>query len=101
MAASFWAREIVNGFILFKQVKRIYKSKKERNAKFDLDLAPINTETMSKDIRDIYKRLGVNCSSVLIFGDSIRRPWTLTFERDYLVERLTNANEYTIDMLPK
>lgn len=101
LAASFWAHEIVTGFIIFKEIKRICKTKKERDAKFDFDLTPINTDTMSKDIRDIYRRLGVNCKSVLIFGDSVRQPWTLTFEREYLADRLLNVNGYTSGMLPK
>lgn len=72
-----------------------------QNAKFDVDLAPINTDIMTDDIKKIYKELGVNCRGTLIFGDTARRPWSLQFDRDFLIERSTNINAYTVDIVKK
>lgn len=99
--AQFWANRVAEGFALFKQVKRVFKAKKERNAEFELDLAPLNTDGMTKEMRDVYRRMGVNCGEVLIFGDTIRRPWTLTFSRRYMHERAVAVNEYTRAVLER
>lgn len=56
---------------------------------------------MTKEIRNIYKDMGVNCNSVLIFGDTIQRPWTLTFDRVYINERINNCSRYTADVIEK
>lgn len=68
---------------------------------FDVDLAPINTDIMTEDIRKMYKELGVNYRGTLIFGDTVRRPWSLQFDRNFLYERAININEYTIDIVKK
>lgn len=82
-------------------MKRAFKKRKEKNSDFVIDLAPLNTHEMNEDIRDVYKRLGVNCSGVLIFGDTIRRPWTLTFSHYYVYEHMASVNVYTKDVLEK
>lgn len=64
-------------------------------------MAPINTDIMTDDIKKIYKELGVNYRGTLIFGDTVRRPWSLQFDSDFLIERSTNINEYTIDIIKK
>lgn len=56
---------------------------------------------MNSEIRNIYKNLGINCSGILLFGDTIRRPWTLTFNHEYINNRLINVNEYTHELLDK
>lgn len=99
--AQFWANRVAEGFALFKRVKRVFKAKKERNAEFELDLAPLNTDGMTKEMREVYRRLGVNCGEVLIFGDTIRRPWTLTFSRRYMQERAVVVNEFTRAVLER
>lgn len=99
-AASFWLKQISIGYQTFKAFKRICKDKKEKNSAFNIDMTKLNTEEMSPEIRAIFKNnLNVNCSNVLIFGDSIRRPWSLLFDRDYITERLINVNEYTCDII--
>lgn len=72
-----------------------------QNTKFDVDLAPINTDIMTDDIKKIYKELGVNYRGTLIFGDTVRRPWSLQFDRDFLIERSTSINEFTVDIVKK
>lgn len=99
--AQFWANQIAAGFLLFVDVKRAFKKRKERNGDFVIDLAPLNTDAMNDDIRAVYRRLGVNCSGVLIFGDTIRRPWTLTFSRHFVDEHLAAVNGYTKAVLAK
>lgn len=64
-------------------------------------MAPINTDIMTDDIKQIYKQLGVNYRGTLIFGDTVRRPWSLYFDRDFLMERATNINQYTVDVVKK
>lgn len=125
-AASFWANEIATGFINFKQFKHFYKTKKEKvssmrsitmnlihmckysirlfylqNSKFDIDMAPINTDIMTDDIKQIYKQLGVNYNGTLIFGDTARRPWSLHFDREFLMDRAMNINQFTVDVVKK
>ncbi|XP_031640748.1 uncharacterized protein LOC116352352 [Contarinia nasturtii] len=100
-AASFWTNEIATGFLVFKEFKMLYKMKREKNSKFDVDMAPINTDIMTDDIKKIYKELGVNYRGTLIFGDTVRRPWSLQFDCDFLIERSTNINEYTVDIVKK
>lgn len=56
---------------------------------------------MSDEIRKIYKNLGVNCDGVLIFGDTVQRPWGVEFENDFITERILKANKYTKDMIDK
>lgn len=72
-----------------------------QNQNFVIDLAPVNTDIMNSDIRSIYKNLGVNCSGILIFGDTVRRPWTLTFNQNYIYDRIVNGNTYTKNLLDK
>lgn len=72
-----------------------------QNKDFIIDLAPVNTDTMTKEIRNIYKDMGVNCNSVLIFGDTIQRPWTLAFDRVYINERINNCSRYSVDVIEK
>lgn len=72
-----------------------------QNAKFDVDMAPINTDIMTDDIKQIYKQLGVNYNGTLIFGDTVRRPWSLQFDREFLMERAMNINQYTVDVVIK
>lgn len=64
-------------------------------------MAPINTDIMSDDIKHIYKKLGVDLKGTLIFGDTVRRPWSLHFDRNYLMDRALNLNEYTIAIIKK
>lgn len=56
---------------------------------------------MTDDIKKIYKELGVNYRGTLIFGDTVRRPWSLQFDRDFLIERSININEFTVDIVKK
>lgn len=100
-AASFWSKQIIIGYETFKAFKRICKQKKEKNPEFCIDMTRINTEEMTPEIRGIYKNnLGINnCNNILIFGDTIRRPWSLLFDREYISERLVNVNEYTSDIM--
>lgn len=56
---------------------------------------------MSDDIRKIYKNLGVKCDGVLVFGDTVQRPWGLGFGDDFINERIYRANKYTRDMIEK
>lgn len=100
-AASFWCTQIVVGFTIFNQFKNEYKAKKEKNANFELDMAPINTEFMTDELKRIYKKLNINCSGSLIFGDTVRRPWALHFDRDFLLQRCFNINPYTIAAVRK
>lgn len=64
-------------------------------------MAPINTDIMTDDIKMIYKELGVNYRDTLIFGDTVRRPWSLQFDSDFLIERSININEYTVGIVKK
>lgn len=73
----------------------------QQRSDYDIDMAPINTDIMTNDIKQIYKTLGVDLKGTLIFGDTVRRPWSLHFDRDYLMERAFNLNEYTIAIIRK
>lgn len=64
-------------------------------------MAPINTDIMTDDIRKMYKELGVNYRGTLIFGDTVRRPWSLQFDQDFLYERAININAYTIEIVKR
>lgn len=64
-------------------------------------MAPINTDIMTEDIKQIYKKLDIDLKGTLIFGDTVRRPWSLHFDRDYLMERALNLNEYTVAVIRK
>lgn len=66
-----------------------------------MDTAPVNTDIMSDDIKRIYKSLGIDYKGTLIFGDTVRRPWSLHFDRNFLIERIENINQYTIDIIKK
>lgn len=99
--ASFWTNNIVDGFTLLRDVKRVLKNRKEKNSASNIDLSVINTNEMSDEIRRIYKSLGVNCDGVLIFGDTVQRPWGVEFENDFITERILKANKYTKEMIEK
>lgn len=66
-----------------------------------MDTAPINTDIMTNDIKRIYKNLGIDYKGTLIFGDTVRRPWSLNFDRNFLIDRVENINQYTIDIVKK
>ena len=67
----------------------------------NIDLSLINTNAMSDDLRKIYKNLGVNCDEVLIFGDTVQRPWGVELENDFITERVLKVNKYTRGMIDK
>lgn len=100
-AASFWANEIAQGFLLLKEFKNFYKSKREKRSNFELDFTSINNDVMTDDVKEIYRKLNADTKGTLIFGDSLRRPWSLYFERSYLMERAQQLNEYSIDLVEK
>lgn len=65
-------------------------------------MAPVNTDIITDDIKKIYKEIGFHSSRAkLIFGDTIRRPWDLFFNRNYILERVYNVNNYTKDIIEK
>ncbi|KAJ6642527.1 Esterase SG1, partial [Pseudolycoriella hygida] len=99
--ASFWINKIVDGFTLLRDVKKLLKNKKEKDSSNNIDLSLINTNGMSDDLRKIYKKLGVNCDGVLIFGDTTQRPWGVEFENDFITERILKANKYTKEIIEK
>lgn len=67
-----------------------------------MDTAPINTDIMTDEIKKIYKDMGVRTNGAkLIFGDTVRRPWALFFDRNYIMERALNVNEYTQHAIEK
>lgn len=66
-----------------------------------MDFEVVNTDVMTKDMRNVYKELGVRCNGILIFGDSIRRPWTLSFDRNYINDRIGAVNEFTAAVIEK
>lgn len=67
-----------------------------------MDIAPINTGFMPNDIKKIYKEIGLRATgSKLIFGDTVRRPWDLYFDRNYIIDRVLNVNEYTKDVIER
>lgn len=67
-----------------------------------MDIAPINTGFLPDEIKQIYKEIGLRAtSSKLIFGDTVRRPWDLYFDRGYIMDRVLNVNEYTRDVIEK
>lgn len=72
-----------------------------QRSNFDIDMAIINTDVLTDDIKQIYKQLGVDFKATLIFGDTVRRPWSLHFDRDYLMERALNLNEFTVAVIRK
>lgn len=100
-AASFWCNEIAHGFRLFKEFKNFYKSKKEKKANYDLDLTSINNDVMTDDVKEIYRKLGTDTRGTLIFGDTVRRPWSLHFDRNFLMDRVVNLNEFTVELVKK
>lgn len=100
-AASFWCNEIAHGFRLFKEFKNFYKTKKEKKLNYDLDLTSINNDVMTDDVKEIYKKLGADTRGTLIFGDTIRRPWSLHFDRMFLMDRVINLSEYTVELVKK
>lgn len=66
------------------------------------DLTPIiGINEITDEIKNIYDIIDVNCSENLIFGDTIHRPWTLSFNQLYVLQRLNNINKYTKEILKK
>ncbi|XP_055909683.1 uncharacterized protein LOC129944345 [Eupeodes corollae] len=98
-AASFWANQIVLGFIAFRSCKEIYKIEKEENPTQNFDLNSLNFDNTSKRVLQFYARCGINSKTTLIFGDSVRRPWVWTFKREFITERILFVNEYSIEVL--
>lgn len=67
-----------------------------------MDMTPVNTDVVPEDIKKIYKEIGFQSNKAkLIFGDTIRRPWDLFFNRNYILERAYNINDYTKDIIEK
>lgn len=98
-AVSFWANQIVLGFIAFRRCKEIFKIEKEENPGDRFDLNSLNFDNTSKRVLQFYSRSGINPKTTLIFGDSVRRPWVWTFDKEFIAERLQFINEYSIDIL--
>ncbi|XP_055845705.1 uncharacterized protein LOC129911793 [Episyrphus balteatus] len=97
--ASFWANQIVLGFIAFRRCKEIFKIEREENPDQNFDLNSLNFDNTSKRVLKFYSRSGINPKTALIFGDSVRRPWVWTFDKEFVEERVRFVNEYSIDIL--
>ncbi|XP_055373303.1 uncharacterized protein LOC129606780 [Condylostylus longicornis] len=94
--ASFWANEIVVGFSAFEKFKVYCKTRKEKDSDFHIEKKHINDhKILSKEIKRIYSILDIDASSIIIFGDHYKRPWCLSFSKNYIEERLKNVTEYT------
>lgn len=98
-AVSFWANQIVLGFIAFRSCKKIFKIEKEENPNDKFDLITLNFDNTSKRLLRFYTRCGINPKTTLIFGDSVRRPWVWTFSVQFIQERVRCVNEYSIEIV--
>lgn len=56
---------------------------------------------MSDELRKIYKNMDVNCDGVLIFTDTVQKPFDVEFEDDYVRERCLNPTKYSKDVIGK
>lgn len=122
--ASFWANKIVDGYKMLRDIKRVVKNRKDKvSASFDnfhrmfahrilpffflqnptdnIDLSLLNTSAMSDELRKIYKNMDVNCDGVLIFTDTVQKPFDVEFEDDYVRERCLNPTKYSKDVIGK
>lgn len=97
--AAFWANKIVEASMVFKEFKQTCKNDRETDPTKFKNIQSINAEIMGKEIRKVYKRLGIKGKNVLIFGDSIKKPFELNFTKDYILERVLNINEFTEDLV--
>lgn len=94
--AGFWANEIVKGFIAFEKLRVYCNEKNIGDTKRPLEL---KTMMIAKETQKAYKKLRIDMDRTLIFGDSLKRPWRLTFDREYIVERMETMNEFTSDVV--
>lgn len=94
--AGFWANEIVKGFIAFERL-RIYCN--ENNVQDTKRPLALKTMTISKEVQKAYKKLRIDTNKTLVFGDSLKRPWRLTFDRNYILERMEQVNEFSADVV--
>lgn len=72
-----------------------------QNSKTALSLSTINVKAISRDLLEAYESLGYDVKATLMFGDSIKCPWTLSFTREYLLKRVEHINEYTVDIIKR
>lgn len=94
--AGFWANQIVKGFIAFERLRVYCNQNNIGDTKRPLEL---KTMMIAKDTQKAYKKLRIDMERTLIFGDSLKRPWRLTFDREYITKRMENVNEYTSDVV--
>ncbi|KAL5290948.1 LAS1L family protein [Megaselia abdita] len=94
--SGFWANEIVKGFVAFQRLRVYCYEKNIGDTKRPLDLKGM---IIAKEIQKAYKKLRIDTERTLIFGDSLKRPWRLTFDREYILKRMENLNEFTADVV--
>lgn len=97
--AAFWASKIVEASIVFKEFKQTCKNDRETDPTKFKNIQSINSEVIGREIRKVYKRLGFKGKNVLIFGDSIKKPFQLNFTKDYILDRVLNINEFTEELV--
>lgn len=94
--SGFWANEIIKGFVAFETLRVYCNENNIGDTKRPLEL---KTMMIAKDVQKAYRKLGIDMDRTLIFGDSLKRPWRLTFDREYISSRMGNINEFTSDVV--
>lgn len=60
-----------------------------------------NLTNLSEATKELLIYSAVDLKRTIIFGDHLRRPWVWVFERGFVEDRLTAANEYTAPILKR
>lgn len=94
-AGTYWACKILTGFIGLRKVKDHFKELKENDPSLSADTSIVNSPTLAKSIKKLYKDAGIDPKQALIFSDVLYRPWSLAISKNYLLERLRHYSEFT------
>ncbi|XP_059614496.1 uncharacterized protein LOC132260423 [Phlebotomus argentipes] len=96
---AFWCQRLIESFLAFQELKRVYKKNRDADPTISLDFSSINSHSVQRVVMEAYKEMGIDTETSLIFSDSHRRPWSLRFSRDFLKKRALAASEVTVKVL--
>lgn len=99
LGAAYWSERLIESFLAFQELKRVYKNNRDADPTVSHDFASINSHKVDKVLLEAYEEMGIVPETSLIFSDSHRRPWSLRFSREFIKKRALAASEVTVKIL--
>lgn len=97
--AVFWARKLVEGFLILRDIQKLEKKQTELNSKKKIDLTMVNRPNTTKAIGKLYNKINANIDDSLLFTDTEKKPQTLVFSKAYITQRVLAVTDFSFGLI--